>query len=343
MTRHNAWVRRVLDGAGAGLSEPALEVISTTRERIDDTLGACRVHLSVMDQWERVVYRHGEVFSTVPPITLLSDVLVDFGQLRKLLEQPQSLAASQRLTRVVALVTTVVGNLLCYLANPTESRAWLRTAGVAADETGDRALRAWVLLQEAHLSLYFGNPHAVIELTQQATALAGDKPSVAAALAPAVAARALALLGRARETEAALERAYAAHARLRPEDTDPVNVLFNYPERVLHFHASNALTHIHRTARAYQERKKAAALYAKTSEHIHPALMDMDHALCLIYAGGVNEACRYAQRTLRDLPSEYRVGIVWTRARAVLDAIPAKFHQTPYVRAFQEVVVLAEA
>jgi len=340
VARYTAWVRRVLGNAGAGLSTAALDAISATRQRIDDTIGVSRVHPTTVDQWERAAQHYSEMYHTISPISLLCDVLIDFTELRNLLKQPQSLASQQRLTLVAALFAAMAGGILVDLGSPREARAWHRTAGVPADESGDRALRAWVLAKEAYVPLYYGNPQTTIDLARQASLMAGNTPCVAAALAPALEARAHAQVGRVQETQAALDHAHTAYARLTPEDTNPANTFFGYTERLLHFHTSNALTNIRQTKRAYEHQERASVLYASTGEHIDPALLAMDRALCLVHDREIDQACQHASQTLLDLSKEYRSNTVLTRARAVAEAIPDKYRNTRPVRDFHEVLAL---
>lgn len=79
------------------------------------------------------------------------------------------------------------------LGSRRESRAWFATAARAAAESGDDQLHAWVLAREAMVPLNYGAPKAAAGLAERARHVAGHRPTAAATLAAAVAARAYAL------------------------------------------------------------------------------------------------------------------------------------------------------
>jgi hypothetical protein len=63
------------------------------------------------------------------------------------------------------------------------ARSFFRTARTAADETGDRHLRAWVVVREALAPLYYGNPAEASALARAGADLAGRNPCVAGVMA----------------------------------------------------------------------------------------------------------------------------------------------------------------
>jgi hypothetical protein len=82
------------------------------------------------------------------------------------------------------------------------ARSFIRTARTAADETGDRHLRAWVVVREALAPLYYGNPAEASALARAGADLAGRNPCVAGVMAPVIEARALAWAAARREDAA---------------------------------------------------------------------------------------------------------------------------------------------
>jgi hypothetical protein len=77
------------------------------------------------------------------------------------------------------------------LGRIADSRAWYGTARMAADDSGNRELRARVRAQEAMLPYYYGDPEDAIRLARDAQDILGDLPRAAGALAAAAEARAL--------------------------------------------------------------------------------------------------------------------------------------------------------
>ncbi|WP_217178947.1 hypothetical protein [Streptomyces sp. AC495_CC817] len=100
------------------------------------------------------------------------------------------------------------------LGSRRESRAWFATAARAAAVSGDQQLHAWVLAREAMVPLNYGAPRAATSLAEQARRIAGTRPTAAAVLAAAVAARAYALNHQPKQARAALEAASALMDRL---------------------------------------------------------------------------------------------------------------------------------
>jgi hypothetical protein len=100
------------------------------------------------------------------------------------------------------------------LGTRRESRAWFATAARAAAESGDDQLHAWVLAREAMVLLNYGASKAAAGLAERARRAAGHRPTAAAVLAAAVAARAYALNHQGEQARAALEAADALTDRL---------------------------------------------------------------------------------------------------------------------------------
>lgn len=95
------------------------------------------------------------------------------------------------------------------LGSRRESRAWFATAARAVAGSGDDQLLAWVLAREAMVPLNYGAPKAAAGLAERARHVAGHRPTAAATLAAAVAARAYALNHQSEQARAALEAADA--------------------------------------------------------------------------------------------------------------------------------------
>ncbi|MEV6409518.1 hypothetical protein AB0M58_42550 [Streptomyces bobili] len=88
------------------------------------------------------------------------------------------------------------------------------TSAQAAAESGGDQLHAWVLAREAMVPLNYGAPKAAAGLAERARHVAGHRPTAAAVLAAAVAARAYALNHQG-------EQARAARGRRRPHGPAP--------------------------------------------------------------------------------------------------------------------------
>jgi hypothetical protein len=189
--------------------------------------------------------------------------------------------------------------------------------------------------REAVVPFYFGAPAASVSLAERARLLAGSAVCPAAAWAPALEARGLARMGRAREAQDALRLAKAAFDPLG--DSDTADTAYGYTERQLVWHEGSMWTILGDTRRAQAALDRALTLYAP-DEHLDRALIAMDTALGLLRAGEVSVACRETEQHLLGLPPEHLTGIVVARARDVLNAVPARAAMSAPARDLRELV-----
>src|SRR4029077_10608152 len=85
--------------------------IDRIRRRMDDALVCGTVSAIMLDEWEEATVGYGRQDLTVPPIRLLCDVLLDFGDVRRMSERRQSLEFSERLCRLAGRLA----GLLCMI------------------------------------------------------------------------------------------------------------------------------------------------------------------------------------------------------------------------------------
>src|SRR2546430_17731931 len=67
---------------------------------MDDALVGGTVSAIMLDEWEDATLGYGRQYMKVPPLSLLCDVLLDFGDVRRMSERRQSLEFSERLCRL---------------------------------------------------------------------------------------------------------------------------------------------------------------------------------------------------------------------------------------------------
>ena len=113
---------------------------------------------------------------------------------------------------------------------------------------------------------------------------AGRTTCVGVPLAAALEARALGVLGAARDARAALDRAEVAVSNLEPEALVPS--AFGYNEAQLRFHEGNTLTHLRDTRAAWTAQDQALALYPER-DYLDRSLVELDRATCLAHDGDV--------------------------------------------------------
>lgn len=290
---------------------------------------------AAIEQRERRALEYGGYYQIVSPTRILAESAQDFAEARALLEQRMPADVRIRLCRIAAQLAGTAGIALVALGEHREARAWFHVAQLAADETGDRALRAWLLAREAVIPFYYGAPAPALALAERARLLAGSTPCATAAWAPSLEARALARMGRQREAQDALRLAQTIFLRLEAADT--ADTAYGYTERQLVWHEGSMWTALGDTRRAQAALRRAHELYAPT-EFLDQALIALDEATCLIRVGETTVACREAGRVLLSLPPEHLTGIVVNRARDLLLSLPARAAHAGATQDLREVI-----
>jgi hypothetical protein len=320
---------------GAGpLDRTALVALARIRTGMAATLEPSLSEMSI-EHLERGAWEYGHDYQIRPPGDLLTSSVSDFLGVKALLQRSQAADIRARLCRVEAQLAATAGIALVALGEHREARAWFRLAQLLADETGDRALRAWLLAREAVIPFYYGAPAASVSLAERARLLAGGTVCSTAAWAPALEARGLARMGRRREAEDALGLAKAAFDRLGAADT--ADTAYGYTERQLAWHEGSMWTILKDTRRAQSALDRARDLYAP-EEHLDRALIAMDMAVCLLGVGEIAVACREAEQVLLGLPEAHLTGIVVSRAHDVLNAVPPRAALTSPAADLRELV-----
>ncbi|MET8624669.1 hypothetical protein ABZW30_13085 [Kitasatospora sp. NPDC004669] len=302
----------------SGLSTVALGHLADARHTLDAALAGHSTPTD-LDYWEQVADTYALGYGGQPPTARLAEITSDVVELQPLLGQPQTTMNRGRLCRTVGQLSGMTAIVLHDLGEAQEARGWFHSARLAAKESGDRKVLAWLYAREAMTPLTYGVPREAVRLADKALAAAGNSPSAAAALAAAVSARAHAVSG---NTEAAREA--LAQAQTIAEQLDSVNsadTWLGLPEQKLQIHLSHAYTRLGdiKPARAAQAR---ALQLSGPSSFQSRALMHMDAALCDHHAGDTLQGCKRAVEALIELPADQRTGLVRSRAADLLRVIP---------------------
>ena len=325
-----------------------LGAVARIRRRMDDALVSGTVSATMLDQWEATAAEYGSQYMTVPPLRLLCDVLLDLGDVRRMCEYRQPLDFSERLCRLAGHLAALVSMLMIDLGHPRLARSFLRTARTAADETGDRHLRAWVTVREAFVPLYYGDPAEACGLARAGAGLAGRNSCVAAAMAPAIEARALARAAARRggtakvqglrRASALLDHAHDAFGRLSAQER--TDTAFGYTERQLLFHEGDALVTLGNGHGAERALTRAVRLYS-ADEILDRSLATFGLALCRLEADEPEEALRLSRETLFGVPRQHRSEIMVRAARSLGDSVAARHGEFCAVREYREALVSA--
>ncbi|MGW2777205.1 hypothetical protein ACWC4C_32680 [Streptomyces olivaceoviridis] len=325
--------RQLLRGAlAAGPTGTALTQLADTRRSLDTALAADTDPADLSDL-EAAAETYGYGYHGQPPARVLADLVTDFAGLRPHLDRPQPVTTRMRVCRTAGQMAGMTAIVLHDLGSRKESRAWFATAAAAARESGDRQLHAWVLAREAMVPLNYGAPQAAAVLAEQAHQIAGNRPTAAATLAAAVAARAYAL---SRQPEQARQALAAADTFMDQLDAGArTDTWLTHGEQKHHVHLSHALTALGDTQPARKSQHRALELSAPTSTMTR-ALLTLDAATCVHHDGDTHEACQRTVTVLSTLPAPYRTGLVHRRALDLYHSIPAQHHQQTAVRELRE-------
>ena len=342
-----AQLRMVADAAAA-VDSQFLGAVERIRRRMDDALVGGTVSATMLDRWEETTAAYGIQYLTVPPLRLLCDVLLDFGDVRRMCEHRQPLDFSERLCRLAAQLAGLAGMIMINVGHQRLARSFFRTARTAGDETGDRQLRAWIAVRQALVPLYYGDPAEAVALARAGAGLAGRNVCVAAAMAPVMEARALARVAAKRGGTAKpqglrrattlLDGAHEALARLPA--TDRGDTAFGYTERQLLFHEGDTLVTLAHRQGAERALTHALRLYS-TDEVLDRSLASLGLARCRVEADEPEEALRLSRETLFAVPREHRSEIMVRAARSLGESVAGRHGELGAVREYREALVTA--
>ncbi|WP_404800504.1 XRE family transcriptional regulator [Actinomadura montaniterrae] len=330
---------QLLAGAGVALDGQFLGAVDGIRRKMDDTLVGATVSPTMLDQWEETTYGYGQQYQATPSLRMLCDVLLDFSEVRRMCDKRQPVELQERLCRIAAQLSGLSGLIMINLGDHRLARSFFRTARTAADETGDRQLRAWVTVRESLVPMYYGDPREALHLARKAQDLAGRTPGVAAAMAPAVEARALGMLalrGRgdaAPSARRALVRGRSVFDQLSKTDTS--DLVFGFTDRQMAFYEGDTFTNLGDHKHGDEVLSHALTLYAPT-DRVDLTLVRLDRAMCKLHAGNPDAALAGGQEAILDLPPDHRSDILVHRARQIGVAVQAKHGEIAGLREFRE-------
>lgn len=325
-------LRMVASGGVGMVSAPMMHLLHTVRATTDRLLDTQSVSATTIDYWEEVVRDYGREQLTTPPQVFIARTVADFLDLRRTLERRQPLEFQRRLYRAMAQLAGLIAIEINDASEQREAYAWLHTARLAADEAGDRQLRAWISAKEATWYLWYDRPaQRSVDLAQAAQAIAGRAASTAGVLAAVVEARAQARLGRRPEALAALRRADAGFEHLAPADTEVT--MLGIDVHRLHWNKGNALTTLGEIRAAMDAQRQACHLSS-----VDRSLVALDRSTCLIRAGELDHGCTLAQQVLLSLDPASRSGLPLYRARQIVNLVHPGDRQRTSARELSEVI-----
>ncbi|WP_214325606.1 XRE family transcriptional regulator [Nonomuraea sediminis] len=323
----------------AKLDGPVLGAIEGIRRRMDETLVCASVSPAMLDQWEEATLSFGRQYTTTAPLRLLCDVLLELSSVRAAMNRRQPIDLQERLCRMAAQLSGLSGMIMINLGDHRLARSFFRTGRTAADETGDRALRAWVTAREALVPLYYGDAREALNLAKKSRDLAGQTPCAAQAMAPVVEARALAMLTGTDSSKEVVDQAKRALARARNafshiRGTEREDMAFGYTERQLYFYQGDVLTKLGQTLEAEVVLDQALDKY---QDHIlDQTLIRLDQAQCRLIEGDLDEAMTIGIKALNLLGSDFRTDFIMRPAVALEQAVAERDPNHPLLPVYRE-------
>lgn len=336
---------RLIADAGAAVDGQFFGAVDRIRRRMDDALVGGTVTAIMLDEWEEATVGYGKQYMTGPPLRLLCDVLLDFGDVRRMSERRQLLEFSERLCRLAGRLAGLAGMIMIDVGDQRLARSFFRTARTAADETGDRHLRAWVAVREALVPLYYGDPAEASALARAGAGLAGRNPCVAGVMAPVLEARSLARMAARREDKskqavcrvrAMLGQAHEALARLPAAERG--DTAFGYTERQLLFHEGDTRVVLGDHRGAEKALTWSLELYAP-DEILDRSLVTLGLARCRLEADEPEEALRLSRDTVLGVPRAHRSAIMVRMARSLGESVAGRHGEVPAVREYREALI----
>jgi DNA-binding CsgD family transcriptional regulator len=243
------------------------------------------------------------------------DVIGDFGAVRQLLAL--DLTASQQRTcyRLLSRLAALLALSQYIGGRPDETRAWFKTAHLAANRIGDNGLAAWARALEGLTLLFSGKATRALASANEAASIASTSRS-ALLWSSAVEAQALGVLGRSQEAFSALRRLAAVYER---GDFDDVS-FFGFPERQLYRCVGVVNGLVGSTSVARTSFESSRDLW---SGSIGNALIGTDEATALFRDHEVEEACRVATSAWEAMPSDSRAGLLRDKVALACTQLPS--------------------
>ncbi|MEJ3745541.1 helix-turn-helix transcriptional regulator [Actinomycetes bacterium KLBMP 9797] len=273
--------------------------------------------------WDNIAADYGVDYYAISPAEMIQRLRIDLTVL-----QHQIVATSSTdLLRVAGQLSTIMAMSLAAIGQLGLSRRWWRRARCHADESGDVDTQVLVRAWEVTSGGYERRPlPQLIELADEAVAMAADRPTAAVAGLYAGRAQALAIAGRYDEAIASAHMVEAVSDRIPAAVTAEVESLWGWPEhRTLHTFSyvyteagdDDSLV----AATAVQER--ALALYPPSLARLRTQV-GMHQASRLIQQRHIADGLRHAADLLDELPREKHNAVLYEVGRRVLHALPAE-------------------
>jgi transcriptional regulator with XRE-family HTH domain len=280
-----------------------------------------------LGDWRAVTATYAREFTTTASAELLPDLTADL-QLLRTTDHPESAELAvpvAELSLLLALTLTNLGRL-------RGAGRWWRTARAAADGSGERWVGGLVCGWAASSGLAERRPlPQLLELTEEAMALADDPDQLARALASR--AQVLAALGDAAGAQRALQGLVVVSEVLPVESAS----LFTYSQREVFGVEGEVWATLGQPAAAYESLDRALSMCPAERQR-ERAELELVVARCLVMEGDVAAGLAVAMRVLVELPDQWHTHPLYEAAGRVLTAVQGDAVGRLAVRDYRELL-----
>lgn len=159
-----------LFGASEDIFSPdAWERLLATLDKPTRTDESTLIHLETLTDTYWSLYR-----TAIAKMDLLSSVSGHLMTVTRLLKAHQPIAVQFRLCSIVSNTAQILGEIYYDMGKIEDARSYYKLAIRAADEVGNRALKATALGREGFLPIYLGKPYDALPLLKAAYTLAEE-------------------------------------------------------------------------------------------------------------------------------------------------------------------------
>lgn len=280
------------------LNPDAWERLLATLDKPARTDEATLIHLETLTDTYWSLYR-----TAIAKMDLLSSVYGHFMTVTRLLKTHQTIVVQFRLCSIVSNTAQILGEIYYDMGKIEDAKTYYELARRAADEVGNRALKATALGREGFLPVYLGQPSEALPLLKEAYKLAdGSATGQTKAWIAMMEAEALARIEGKEEAclstlkkvddvfhEEGIEREEA------PNKDDRKWTGFNQPTLI--GYKGTCFLHIHQP-------EEARSMLLVTLDTLPPgptrrrSLVLADLALSYVHSQEIEEACRTATQAL---------------------------------------------
>jgi hypothetical protein len=288
------------------------------------------------EEWQAIVAEHHATYYTVSPAERFTRLSADITALGEAAEHERSEAGRGELRKAGAYLASLMSSTVADLGDLLGGVRWAGAARQAADTSGDLHTRLFVRGREIAMGLYQRRPlDELLRIAEDGIALGEAQGPPRTSAWPRLlgaTAQALAMAGRMRDAEAALEHTRDGFDAMPDSLRD--SSLLSYAEHNLRYSESYVYTYFGEYNKADAAQAAALRLYPP-EYHRGPAQVEVMRGLCLVRAGDTAAGVAHALDTVSKLPPAHRVRAVVDLGRKVLDAVPVAERDRDGVREFR--------